>query len=180
MSQKGKIILIISCMFSSKTTTLISYIRRYTIAKKTILTINFARDTRYDNSSIVSHDNIKYKADYMCNNLSEIPEEHIEKVDVIVIDEGAFFNDLVSFADNWANKGKIVIVAGLDGTYQREPFPNIVNLIPKAEEVHKLSAICTLCGEDAHFTKRIIESNQQILIGGSDIYEARCRICFNK
>ena len=189
-TQKGRIILIISGMFSGKSTTLISYIRKYTIAKKKVLTVNFARDTRYANfvgssgaysngGYIVSHDKTSYAVDYMCEKLSEIPEERIHLSDVVIIDEGAFFDDLVEFADSWANRGKIVVVAGLDGTYKREPFPNITNLICKAEEVHKLSAVCTVCGDDAHFTKRIIDSEEAILIGGTDVYEARCRGCFN-
>jgi thymidine kinase len=171
-------------MFCSKTTTLLSYIRKYTIAKKKVLVINFIRDTRYLSTdlekAIVSHDNASYEVDYMCEKLSEIPEEKISISDVIVIDEGAFFDDLIPFADSWANRGKIVVVAGLDGTYKREPFPNIANLICKAEEVHKLSAVCTVCGDDAHFTKRIVDSEEAILIGGTDAYEARCRGCFEK
>ena len=61
---------------------------------------------------------------------------------VVAIDEGQFFEDIVEFAEEMADLGIIVLVAALDGTFQRKPFNNIVNLLPIAEKVTKLTAVC--------------------------------------
>jgi len=57
-----------------------------------------------------------------------------------------------------ANKNKIVLIAALDGTFERKPFGNIISLIPLAEKVLKLNAVCVYCANEAAFTKRIVES----------------------
>lgn len=79
-----------------------------------------------------------------------------------------------------ANKGKIVIVAALDGTFQRKPFNNVLELVPLAESVTKLNAVCMICFKDAAFTKRLGNQTQIELIGGSDLYISTCRNCFDK
>ena len=75
--------------------------------------------------------------------------------DVIGIDEGSFFPDIVEFCEEQANSGKVVIVASLDGTFQRKEFGSILQLVPLAEEVSKLTAVCTLCAAPASFSRRI-------------------------
>lgn len=78
--------------------------------------------------------------------------------DVVAIDEGQFYPDIVDFCEELANNGTIVMVAALDGTFQRKPFGNIINLLPVAEKVTKLTAVCVYCGSEASFTQRVIES----------------------
>ena len=78
------------------------------------------------------------------------------KFNVVAIDEGQFFNEIAEVCDRLANEGKIVIVAALDGTFQRKPFGNILNLVPLAERMTKLTAVCVGCGNEAAFTKRTI------------------------
>ena len=63
--------------------------------------------------------------------------------------------DVVEYAESWANSGKVVVIAALDGTWQRQPFNSILHLIPLAENVHKLTAVCSTCRQDAAFTKRL-------------------------
>merc|ERR1712141_383577 len=94
-------------------------------------------------------------------------------------DEGQFFPDIIEFAESMANNGKTVIVAALDGTYQRKGFANILELVPLAEHVIKLTAVCMICFEDGSYTKRITEDKEVEVIGGSDKYMATCRRCFN-
>jgi thymidine kinase len=79
-----------------------------------------------------------------------------------------------------ANKEKTVVVSALDGTFERKPFGNIINLIPLAEKVSKLCAVCVYCTNEAAFTKRIVESKQVELIGGAEMYKPVCRACFFK
>ena len=103
-----------------------------------------------------------------------------EKYDVIGIDEGQFFSQIVEFCQTMANKNKIVLIAALDGTFERKPFGNIISLIPLAEKVLKLNAVCVYCANEAAFTKRIVESKQIQLIGGEEMYKPVCRPCFFK
>lgn len=91
------------------------------------------------------------------SKLKTIKEEAM-KADVVGIDEGQFFEDIVEFAEDLANAGKVVIVAALDSTFQRKPFGNIINLVPLSEKVIKLTAVCVYCTEPAAFTLRTIES----------------------
>lgn len=79
-----------------------------------------------------------------------------------------------------ASENKIVIVAGLDGTFQRKPFGRILELIPRAEKVMKLSAVCMYCNKDAPFTQRTVDSCEIELIGGEESYKPVCRGCFNR
>ena len=102
----------------------------------------------------------------------------MENYDVVGIDEGQFFEDIIEFCEEAANSGKIVVVAALDGTFERKPFGNIINLIPLAEMVTKLSAVCVYCTREAAFTKRVVENKEVQLIGGAEMYKPVCRVCF--
>jgi len=177
----GKIILILGSMFSSKTSTLINYARRYKLAKKKIVLIKYSNDTRYSVNDICSHDSNSIQATFSCATLSHLlVNETVTHSDVVLIDEGQFFVDLPKVADTLANQGKTVFISALNGTFKRDEFPVISQLIPKVEKIIHLKAICVVCGEDAHFTKRKDETNDvSELIGGEDLYEARCRKCFN-
>lgn len=100
------------------------------------------------------------------------------KACVIGIDEGQFFPDTVEFCEEMANLGKTVIVAALDGTFQRKAFGNILNLVPLAESVVKLHAVCMQCYKEAAYTKRIGAEKELEVIGGADKYQAVCRRCY--
>lgn len=86
--------------------------------------------------------------------LADVTAEAL-KCDVIGVDEGQFYPDIVTFCEKMANAGKVVIVAALDGTFQRQAFNDILSLIPLAESVVKLNAVCSVCNKDAAFSKRI-------------------------
>ena len=113
----------------------------------------------------------------------------MKTVDVIGIDEGQFFPDvkirsppikfqIVAFSETMAKRGKIVIIAALDGTFQRKAFGDVIMLIPLAEKVKKLHAVCIECGIRASFTLRTVDSKETELIGGSEIYKPVCRGCY--
>ena len=102
----------------------------------------------------------------------------IRKADVIFVEEIQFFPDAFENISHWVDKlGKTVIVTGLDGDSSRKPFGDVLRLIPIADKVRKLSALCKRCadGTPAHFSKRISSETQTTLIGSSDKYEAVCR-----
>lgn len=168
--------LIIGCMFSGKTTELLRQINRHKIANKKVLTIKSDLDDRYHKTDITSHDKKKGTARAVSTLMPLIDE--LEQYDVIAIDEGQFFKDLLTFCESAATKlNKKIIVAALDSTFDRKPFTQVTNLVAYAEKVEKLSAICTNCGKEAFFSKRIDNNKEKILIGSNDSYVASCRIC---
>ena len=172
----GYIQLIMGPMFSGKTTELLRRVKRYSIATYKCCLVKYENDDRYDKDGIATHDNELANA-YACSSLSEVIDK-ITQHQVIGIDEGQFLPDLVECCEKLANEGKIVIVAALDGTFQRKPFGSILDLIPMAETVIKLKAVCMKCYADAAFTKRTVDSEKVELIGGADKYMAVCRSCY--
>ena len=184
MSQKsGSISVIIGCMFSGKSTETIRLIRRYkTMGNKNILVINHNLDNRYGESVISSHDKVQLKC-ISLENLSDIKDkDEYLKADVVFIEEGQFFKDLFDFVTNAAdNDNKTIYVTGLDGDYQRNVFGDICRLIPHAENVTKLKALCSICkdGTLANFTKRIVKDTKLELIGNENMYIPTCRYHYN-
>jgi len=175
-SEEGKIELILGPMFSGKSTRLIGLIRKYTYkAKKTIM-IKFFADKRYsEKSEVVTHDLLTYDS-IDCQNLRDNMEK-IKNYDVIGIDEGQFFPDLVEVCEELALMKKIVIVAALNGDFRMEPFPVIAKLISKADKIKLLKAYCFHCHKDAKFTLRTVQCNETVLIGAGEAYKAACREC---
>ncbi|AEN03663.1 thymidine kinase [Yokapox virus] len=176
--EQGNIQLILGPMFSGKSTELIRIVKRYQIAKYNCIVINHSSDIRYGISNVFTHDNNSYSA-IQTSKLSDLIDI-VENFTVIGIDEGQFFQDIVEFCENMANKGKIVIVAALDGTFKRKPFGNVLNLIPLSETVTKLTAVCMKCFKDASFSKRIGTETEIEIIGGKDKYLSVCRKCYNE
>jgi thymidine kinase len=181
-------------MFSGKSTELARRIRRHKVANRQCLVVKYAGDTRYENEPgtetagtagsktqrgrVITHDRQALVA-VPCMRLADVGNI-VHAFDVIGVDEGQFFPDVVEQCEKWANAGKTVIVAALDATFQRKPFNDVLSLVPLAEEVTKLSAVCAKCSADAAFTKRVNTDSQNVeLIGGSDCYVAACRQCFD-
>jgi thymidine kinase len=101
----------------------------------------------------------------------------VSENDIIGIDEGQFYPDLVSTVQQWLSMNKIVIVSALDGDFQQQPFGQVLQLIPLAEKITKLNAVCHVCTADAPFSRRITTETNQQVIGGDDKYIACCRQC---
>ena len=109
------------------------------------------------------------------SSVSRNPEQ------VIGIDEAQFFGEnLIEVAQTLADKGKRVIVAGLDTDYMGKPFGPIPGLMAIAEDVQKVHAICVKCGNLANHSHRLSKSHKLVLLGEKDIYEPLCRQCYNE
>ena len=175
-SGEGKIELILGPMFSGKSTRLIELMRKYVYkAKKTIM-VKFYADQRYtDKSEVVTHDLIKYDS-INCKILRN-SFDTFKEYDVIGIDEGQFFSDLVEVCEELALMGKIVLIAALNGDFRMEPFPVIQRIIAKADKIKLLKAYCFNCHKDAKFSLRIVQSNETVLIGAGEAYKPACREC---
>ena len=170
-------------MFSCKTTTLLGWERKAIIAKKKVCIIKHSWDTRYSNDNVISHDGMISNSKYIYNvdKLSKIDNDIlVNKFDVVLIDEGQFFVDLIEYCDKWTSMNISIVISALSGDYKKEPFEVISRMISKVDTIIPLKSICTICGDDASFTKRLVYSSEQTLVGGNKEYEPRCNNCFNK
>jgi thymidine kinase len=165
-------------MFSGKTEELIRRLRRAQIARQQVAIFKPRIDNRYSNDHIVSHSELKIPS-LVVENPSEILIG-AKSAQVVGIDEAQFFDmSLVDVADQLANSGKRVIIAGLDQDFRGKPFEPIPQLLAVAEYITKTLAICVVCGNPADRTQRTSEGSERVLVGAKDAYEARCRRCYN-
>ena len=175
--------LIIGPMFSGKTSHLISLYKLYKVANKNVCVINFCDDKRYSGNGMSTHDNTSINCIFT-KTLESLDIKNIgETYDVILINEGQFFDDLYDVTLKLVELyQKIVYICGLDGNYQREPFQNysLMRLIPICDNVIKKHAICKNCnnGTSAIFSHRITDNTNEISIGGSEQYIPVCRSCY--
>ncbi|MFQ5966906.1 MAG: thymidine kinase [Acidimicrobiia bacterium] len=177
--ERGWIEVIIGPMFSGKSEELIRRVTRSKIARVPTQTFKPMVDDRYSSSEVVSHSSLATEAQPVKSS-DELLRSVDESTVVIGIDEGQFFDEgLVEVAETLAAAGKQVIVAGLDTDYLRRPFGPIPALTGRAEYVSKMLAVCHRCGSPALYTQRIAESDELVVIGATDSYEARCRACYD-
>jgi len=174
----GWIEVICGPMFSGKSEELIRRLRRAMIARKRVQVFKPIIDTRYALDEIVSHGDLRMKSEVV-NAGSEILDRVDWRSEVIGVDEANFMGEsLVDVVQRLADSGKQVIVAGLDTDYLGRPFVPIPDLLALAESITKTLAICVRCGNPAKHTQRLRGSDDLIVVAGSDMYEARCRRCF--
>lgn len=174
----GWIEVITGSMFSGKTEELIRRLRRAQIARQKVAIFKPQIDTRYADDHLVSHNEQKIPS-ISVRRASEILEKSRD-AKVVAIDEGQFFGpEIVGVCEKLANNGKRVIVAGLDQDYRGTPFEPMPQIMAISEYVTKTLAICVVCGNPANKTQRITPDKDRVLVGAKDIYEARCRNCYD-
>lgn len=177
--RSGWIEVICGCMFSGKTEELIRRLKRAKIANQKVEIFKPSTDIRYHESNVVSHDE---------NYISSTPVSNSDQIllladdkEVIGIDEAQFFDmELPRVCDALAAKGQRVIIAGLDMDFTGKPFGPMPALLAKAEYATKVHAICMVCGNLASYSYRKSQEKSQVLLGEKDLYEPRCRACFNE
>ena len=175
----GWIEVIVGSMFSGKTEELIRRLRRAQIAKQRVQVFKPKIDTRYSNDEVTSHSDQKTSSTPVGNS-QDILNLVADSTRVVGIDEGQFFDpSLVDVCQKLADRGIRVIVAGLDTDWQGRPFEPMPQLMAVAEMVHKSNAICVVCGGLASRTQRLSGSTARVQVGAADLYEARCRGCFD-
>ena len=175
--RRGWIEVICGSMFSGKTEELIRRLKRAKIANLKVEIFKPAIDVRYHEMNVVSHD---------ANTIQSTPIENSQTilllgsgVDVIGIDEAQFFDaEIIHVCETLALKGTRVIIAGLDMDYKGKPFGPMPQLLAIADYITKLHAICVLCGNIASNSYRKTVADEQVVLGEKDIYEPRCRICY--
>ncbi|MCJ7781390.1 MAG: thymidine kinase [Acidimicrobiia bacterium] len=178
-SEQGWIEVIAGPMFSGKSEELIRRVTRYGIARIPVQTFKPQLDTRYATGAVVSHSNLSTEATAVADSTGLLHAVE-DRTIVIGIDEGQFFDEgLVEVATNLAAAGKQLIIAGLDLDYLGRPFEPIPSLMLRAEYVTKALAVCHRCGGPGLFTQRVVQSDELVVLGAQDAYEARCRRCYN-
>jgi thymidine kinase len=173
----GWIEVICGSMFSGKTEELIRRLKRAKIAQLRVEIFKPASDTRYHLEDIVSHNQ---------NSIRSTPVLSASEIlllagdcDVVGLDEVQFFDDsIVEVANLLANLGKRVVIAGLDMDFKGNPFGPMPKLMAIAEYVTKVHAVCVQCGAVAHYSYRIVDKEETVLLGETEAYQARCRACF--
>jgi thymidine kinase len=187
----GRLEVIAGCMFAGKTEELLRRVERARIGKKHVLVMKPENETRYSETEVVTH----YGRSVACHRVPlDISLETLEKrfgpefdqIEVVAFDDAQFFDEsqFPLLCEELVKKGKRVIVAGLDLDFKGDPFGPMAKLLALADEVLKLQAVCVKCGKPATRTQRLIDgkpvsrNSPVIIVGGLDLYEARCRDCW--
>ena len=177
--QSGWMEVICGSMFSGKTEELIRRLRRAEMAGQQVEIFKPKLDTRYADEEVVSHNQNKIKSTPV-----ETPDEILllgSNCDVVGIDEAQFFDEsIVEIANQLANNGVRVVIAGLDMDYMGRPFGPMPNLMATAEYVTKVHAICKKTGNLANYSMRTSGSDDLVQLGETDSYEAVSRKVFTE
>ncbi len=174
----GWIEVIAGSMFSGKSEELIRRLRRAKIARQKIQVFKPDIDARFSNSQIVSHSEMRFDSSIV-RTATELLAKVEPDTEVVGVDEGQFFDpELVNVANQLAQRGVRVIIAGLDQDYTGRPFEPMPQLLAIAEYITKTHAICMKCGQPANYSQRTFESDERVAVGAVGMYEARCRRCF--
>ena len=184
--RQGRIEVIAGPMFAGKTEELLRRVRRAAIAGRRVALFTHALDTRAGGDRVASHAGLDAPS-RPARTAAEIASAVEDGTDIVAIDEAQFFGpDLVATVARLAARGFTVVVAGLDVTFTGEPFEPLPALMALAEQVDKLTAICTICGEEAVFHQRVIPTDTADVrlvtenVGGLETYQARCRRHFGR
>ena len=165
---------IVGPMFSGKSTELLRRLERAKIAGKNVALVRPETDTRPQ----LTHNKTRVVIEPLF--LPSLDFFDPSGYNVIGVDEGQFFPDLVKYANEYAAMGAHVIVTGLPLTSELQPFASIVALLPFAEDILRLNAICAHCGSEyGAFTHyKAGRKTQDVLVGGIDLYDSLCRECY--
>ena len=198
ISDSAYLELIIGPMYASKTSRLVEVYKQCKFCNISVAVINHVIDNRYDDELLSTHDKVKIPCiktkvlkdvwlteeldleDDIIENIPRIQDKlKISRSDVILINEGQFFEDLYDVVVDMLKCGKKVYVCGLDGDFERKKFGQILDLIPLCDKVDKLTSLCTLCknGNRGIFSMRLTQETEQTVVG-SDNYIPVCRKCY--
>ena len=180
----GWIEVIAGVMFSGKSEELMRRVRRATIARKRVQVFKSHLDDRYAGlHTVSSHDGRTLEA-IPVDSAAQIARRLDPLAQVVAVDEVQFLDEgIVALCSALADKGRRVIVAGIDTDFRGEPFGAMPQLLSVAETVTKLHAICVRCGNPASRNQRLIDGeparwdSPTIMVGAAQAYEARCRAC---
>jgi len=176
--KRGCIEVVCGSMFSGKTEELLRRLKRVRFARQQAQLFKPRVDDRYDAVKVVTHEGLNADA-LPVSSTAELVARVLPDTAVVGIDEAQFFDEgIVAAAESLANRGLRVIAAGLDQDYRGQPFGPMPALMAVAEYVTKLHAVCAKCGAEASRSQRLVAREEQLFVGATAAYEARCRRCF--
>lgn len=180
----GRLEVVAGPMFAGKTEELVRRVRRAQIAGRGVVVVAHAVDTRSGPGRVASHSGLEVASSSVAS-AAEIPGLVEPRTQLVAIDEAQFFGpDLVDVAIGLADRGLVVVVAGLSVTFDGRPFEPLPGLMAVAESVTKLTAVCAVCGRDAAYHVRLPDAGTAdgdaltpvaAHVGGMETYQARCR-----
>lgn len=176
----GRLDVITGCMFSGKTSNLISVLQRASLARHRVVLFKPIVDKRHPPERAVSHDGT-FSFDCVAIERSREMLSYVEnsKPHTIGIDEAQFFDgEVVQDIVEIMERGVNVVISTLDQDSSEGLWEETVALFGLADGLRKLTAICSVCGNEANKTYRKAKSVSKVLIGGADVYEPRCHECF--
>lgn len=182
MNHHGKVTVFLGPMYAGKSTVLISTLNRCRLANKSAVMFKPRIDNRYSETEVVSHNGDSTEAVVLSDHKEAY--DHVDGVDVVIFDEIQFFDvDVWRVVNNLAALGKDVVVGGLNTDFMGQPFETSARVAMIADKVKKLEAVCVKCGSDAVWTQMVCDGKEvtdgdRIQVGGSEMYEPRCRRCF--
>jgi thymidine kinase len=185
-AEPGRLEVIAGPMFAGKTEELLRRVRRTVVGGRTVQVFTHALDKRGGRGRVASHAGLDHPS-VEAASAQEIEQAVRPEIDLAAIDEAHFFGaDLVGVVSRLAERGVVVVVAGLDVTFDGLPFEPLPSLMALAERVDKLTAICAVCGAEAIYHTRVEDARAEATdlvaehVGGSEKYQARCRRHFNR
>lgn len=191
-SSAGYLELILGPMFSGKSSRIVEIYKQCNFCNISVAVINHTIDNRYDDELLSTHDKVKIpciKTERLSDvwtkddlsNIHRVEEKFkVASSDVILINEGQFFEDLYEVVVEMLKQDKKIYICGLDGDFERKKFGQILDLIPLCDKVNKLTSLCSLCknGTPGIFSMRLtLETNQTVV--GSENYIPVCRKCYS-
>ena len=171
--------IVLGPMFSGKSSYVLSYIRKHRAVERAIVAVKPSIDNRYSAEEIVTHNQEKVPCVVWGTSVPLSPNRFMLQADAVIVEEAQFFTGLRTFCEYMMGIGVHVVLVGLDGDTRRQPFRELLDCIPLANKVTKLSALCCQCkdGTEAPYTRYKSDSlhtTDQIDVGGSEKYEAVC------
>jgi len=171
--------IIIGPMFAGKSSRILSIVSRYASLGMSVLVVKHASDVRYgDEDDVITHDRRRVP----CIRIESLNEVCVDGYQVIIVDEAHFFSGLVAFVKRVVDDNqKNLFLVGLDGDSHRRPFGELLDCIPLADCVERITAFCRHCanGTPGLFShRRRGPQDQQVIVGGADVYETLCRRCY--
>lgn len=180
----GRLEVVTGPMFAGKTEELLRRVRRSVIAGRAVQVFTHALDARAGPGRLRSHVGLEHPSQGV-TSAAGIEEALDPRTEIVAVDEAHFFgSELVEVCGRLASSGLVVVIAGLDVTFDGRPFEPLPALMALAERVDKLTAVCTVCGADAVFHRRVTPSRLPPTerdpehVGGAEKYQARCRAHF--
>lgn len=183
-AMSGSLEVITGCMFSGKTGEMIRRLERAAGAGQGVACYKPAADTRFGAARAMTHNGRSHPAAPVAAGakaVADLPNAQWREAAVVAFDEANLLGEgLVGVCTGLVAAGRRVVVSGLDLDFRGEPFAPIPALMTQAKDTVRLTAVCTVCGQDATHTQRLVEGRPAsrrdpiLMVGGKEAYEARC------